>query len=68
MDPDPREIHDHEQGEAAVREIAFFVWTYYRELVQLGMPEESACKLALGYQAGLLGGAFGRDAGGRESE
>ena len=59
MAHDPREIHDHEQGEAAMREVAFFIWTYYGELVRLGMSEESACKLTIAYQDRLLGGVFG---------
>ena len=58
MAHDPREIHDHEQGEAAMREVAFFIWTYYGELVRLGMSEESACKLTLAYQDRLFGNAF----------
>ena len=42
-----------------MREVAFFIWTYYGELVRLGMSEESACKLTIAYQDRLLGGVFG---------
>ena len=67
MDPDPIEIHHHEQLVAAVRDVALCVCTYYRELVRFGMAEEIACRLALGYQAEFLGGgSFGGDVAGGE--
>ena len=56
MDPDPAEIHHHEQLGAAVRDCAFCVWTYHTELIRLGMPEETARTLTLAYQAAFITG------------
>lgn len=52
---DPREVHELDQGFAAIRNMAAAVARYYRSLIEEGIPADLAATLALEWQAHMMG-------------